>query len=94
MSEDVVLGGARFSWLQNLSDAEILRWPELSPSFPDDIDIVRDQVRGELGAVDVPPSWDGAHSEMRGDIAHDNCGEASPGTDVTHFFSLSPKVGQ
>jgi hypothetical protein len=31
---------------------------------------------------------------MRGDIAHDNCGEANPGTDVTHFFSLSPKVGQ
>ena len=37
MSEDVVLGGARFSWLQNLSDAEILRWPEVPPSFPDDI---------------------------------------------------------
>jgi hypothetical protein len=31
---------------------------------------------------------------MRGDVAHDNCGEANPGTDVTHFFSLSPKVGQ
>ena len=27
--------------------------------------IVRDQVRGELGAVDVPPTRDGAHSEIR-----------------------------
>jgi len=31
---------------------------------------------------------------MRGDMAHDNRGEANPGTDVTHFFSLSLKVGQ
>lgn len=65
MSEDVVLGGARFSWLQNLSDAEILRWPEVPPSFPDDMDIVRERVRGELGLVDVPPTWNGAHSEIR-----------------------------
>jgi hypothetical protein len=65
MSEDVVLGGARFSWLQNLSDAEILRWPELPPSFPDDMDSVRDRVRGQLGHVDVPPTWDGARSEIR-----------------------------
>jgi len=31
---------------------------------------------------------------MRGDMAHDKRGEANPGTDVAHFFRLSPKVGQ
>jgi hypothetical protein len=31
---------------------------------------------------------------MRGDMAHDNCGKVIPGTDVTHFIDLSPKVGQ
>jgi hypothetical protein len=31
---------------------------------------------------------------MRGDKAHDNCGKVIPGTDVSHFFDLSPKVGQ
>jgi hypothetical protein len=31
---------------------------------------------------------------MRGDMAHDNRGGANPGTDVAHFFNLSPKVGQ
>jgi hypothetical protein len=30
----------------------------------------------------------------RGDRLHNKRGEAIPGTDVTHFFSLSPKVGQ
>jgi hypothetical protein len=65
MSEDVILGGARFSWLQDLSEDEILRWPELPPSFPDDMPIVRDRARRELGRVDVPPIWNGAHSEIR-----------------------------
>ena len=27
-------------------------------------------------------------------MLHDKRSEAIPGTDVTHFFSLSPKVGQ
>jgi hypothetical protein len=27
-------------------------------------------------------------------MTHDNRDKANPGTDVTHFFSLSPKVGQ
>jgi len=27
-------------------------------------------------------------------MLHNKRGEAIPGTDVTHFFSLSPKVGQ
>jgi hypothetical protein len=31
---------------------------------------------------------------MRGDMAHGNRGKVIPGTDVTHFFDLSPKVGQ
>ena len=31
---------------------------------------------------------------MRGDMSHDNRAKAIPGTDVTHFFKLSPKVGQ
>jgi hypothetical protein len=31
---------------------------------------------------------------MRGDMAQDNRDRANPGTDVTHLFSLSPKVGQ
>ena len=52
-----------FSWLQDLSDDEILHWPEIPPSFPEDMSSVRDQVRGELGRVDVPPTWDGTHSE-------------------------------
>jgi hypothetical protein len=65
MSEDVIVGGTRVSWLQNLSDAEILQWPDTSPSFPEDITIVRDRVRGELGHVAVPPTWEGAHSEIR-----------------------------
>jgi hypothetical protein len=65
MSEDVILGGARFSWLQNLSDDEILRWPEHPPSFPDDVPIARDRIRIELGRVEVPPIWNGAHSEIR-----------------------------
>jgi hypothetical protein len=30
----------------------------------------------------------------RGGILHNKGGEAIPGTDVTHFFSLSLKVGQ
>jgi hypothetical protein len=30
----------------------------------------------------------------RGGMPHNKRGEAIPGTDVTHFFSLSPKVGQ
>ena len=52
-----------FSWLQDLSDDELLQWPEIPPSFPEDMSSVRDQVRGELGRVDVPPTWDGTHSE-------------------------------
>jgi hypothetical protein len=31
---------------------------------------------------------------MRGDMSYDNRAKAIPGPDVTHFFSLSPKVGQ
>jgi hypothetical protein len=31
---------------------------------------------------------------MRGDMSYDNRAKPIPGTDVTHFFSLSPNVGQ
>src|SRR5712675_1711743 len=40
MSDDVVLGGTHLSWLQTLSDAEILLWPEVAPFFPEDINVV------------------------------------------------------
>ena len=30
---------------------------------------------------------------MRGDIAHDNCGEANPGTDVTTLFQPVAESG-
>jgi hypothetical protein len=65
MSEDVVLGGTHLSWLQTLSDAEILQWPVNPPHFPEDIAVVRDRVRGEMGRVEVPTTWDDAHSEVR-----------------------------
>jgi hypothetical protein len=65
MSEDVVLGGTHLSWLQTLSDAEILQWPVNPPQFPEDIAVVRDRVRGEMGRVEVPTNWDDAHSEVR-----------------------------
>jgi hypothetical protein len=65
MGEDVVLGGTRLSWLQNLPDAEILQWPDIPPSFPEDVTVVRDRIRGQLGCVAVPPAWDNAHSEIR-----------------------------
>jgi hypothetical protein len=65
MSEDVILGGTHFSWLQNLAGAEILQWPETPPVFSEDMSIVRDRVRGDLGRVEVAPTWDGAHSEVR-----------------------------
>lgn len=65
MSENVVLGGTQFSWLQNLSDAEVLQWPETPSSFPDDLAIVRQRVRQDLGRIDVPTNLDGAHSEIR-----------------------------
>jgi hypothetical protein len=45
MSEDIILGGTHFSWLQNLTDAEILQWPETPPMFSEDMSIVRDRVR-------------------------------------------------
>jgi hypothetical protein len=64
MSEDIVLG-TPFSWLQNLSDAEILQWPVLEPYIPEDIAVVRDRVRREMGRVEVPLTWEGAHSEIR-----------------------------
>jgi hypothetical protein len=51
MSEDLVLGGTHLSWLQTLSDDEILQWPVDPPYFSEDIAIVRDRVRGELGCV-------------------------------------------
>jgi hypothetical protein len=65
MSEDVVLAGTHLSWLQNLSDAEILQWPEVAPAFPEDINIVRGRVRRQLGHVEVPTTWEGAHAEVR-----------------------------
>ena len=37
MSEDVVLGGTHLSWLQTLSDVEILQWPVNPPHVPEDI---------------------------------------------------------
>jgi hypothetical protein len=65
MSEDIILDGTHLSWLQDLSDDEILSWPVDPPSFPDDIDTLRERVRGDLGRVEVQPTWDGAHSEVR-----------------------------
>jgi hypothetical protein len=65
MSNDVVLGGTHLSWLQTLSDAEILQWPVDPPHFPEDMAIVRDRVREQVGCVEVPTTWDGAHSEVR-----------------------------
>jgi hypothetical protein len=65
MNDDVVLGGTHLSWLQTLSDAEILQWPVDPSHFPEDIAIVRDRVCRELGLVEVPTTWVGAHSEVR-----------------------------
>jgi hypothetical protein len=36
----------------------------------------------------------GPDDQKREGIPHDKRGKVIPGTDVTHFFSLSPKVGQ
>src|SRR5438105_2866921 len=65
MSEDIILGGTHLSWLQTLSDTEILQWPADPPHFPEDIAIVRGRVCRELGRVEVPTTWDGTHSEVR-----------------------------
>jgi hypothetical protein len=68
MSDDVVLGGTHLSWLQTLSETEILQWPVDRPHFPEDIEIVRDRVCSELGLVEVPTTWDGARVGGKGQV--------------------------
>jgi hypothetical protein len=50
---------------ENLSDDEILSWPVDPPRFPDDIGVLRDRIRVDLGRVEMPSTWEGAHSEVR-----------------------------
>jgi hypothetical protein len=65
MSESVFFGGIQYSWLQGLSDDEILEWPLDPPSFADSTSSVRNSVRQKVGHVEIPTNWDGAHSEVR-----------------------------
>src|SRR5712672_318246 len=54
MSESVFFGGIQYSWLQGLSDDEILEWPLDPPSFAESISSVRNRVQQEVGQVEIP----------------------------------------
>jgi hypothetical protein len=49
---------------------------------------------GSRGCMILPTLDPVSSVRRRGGMLHNKHGEAIPGTDVTHFFSLSPKVGQ
>ncbi|HKB90537.1 MAG TPA: hypothetical protein VKC60_08475 [Opitutaceae bacterium] len=65
MSESVFFGGTQYSWLQSRSDDEILEWSVDPPSFANCTSSVRNRVRQQVGHVEIPTNWDGAHSEVR-----------------------------
>jgi hypothetical protein len=65
MNESVFFGGTQYSWLQGLSENEILEWPIDPPSFAESISSVRNRVAQMVGHVGVPKNWDNAHSEVR-----------------------------
>jgi hypothetical protein len=65
MNESVFFGGTQYSWLQGLSDNEILKWPIDPPSFSESISSIRNRVAQKVGHVGVPKNWDDAHSEVR-----------------------------
>ena len=65
MSESVFFGGIQYSWLQSLSDDDILEWSVDPPSFANCTGSVRNRVRQQVGHVEIPTNWDGAHSEVR-----------------------------
>ena len=65
MSDEIEVGGGRYSYYRNCSEEEILNGNPLPPGFEDDIEDVTKRVKAMIPRVTVPRFPDRAHRQIR-----------------------------
>jgi hypothetical protein len=90
MSDEVVVGGRNRYWYGQLSEEEILGTLPESPTFPEDLALVRDRVGKAIGKLSVPKAMTAPHPAIARPIALDDARRQKQAASAYAFSWAAP----